>query len=86
MLKLKNATFETLNVALQRLDHTKHRVFLIHSLTIILDVPGLADLPTIALADLLFGCIEGASEPRAVLDQQNVLIFSSQLLEGVHLR
>lgn len=84
LLQLRNFAFETLLLALQKLDHADHHAFLVRSLTIILDAPDLDKLPIVSLAELLFAVIDNCMEPRAILDLQNVMIYAAQMLEGAY--
>jgi hypothetical protein len=80
-LEMQNELFFTLNEALRRLDPDLHRFFLVKSLHVVLQVPGLDALPTISLAELLFALLESCDDCNQMLDLQNVMIFASQILQ-----
>ena len=82
LLMLRNLAFETLLVAVRRLDPRHYHSFLVQSLTIILDVPEMDELPTIALAELLFAMLDSTTEAMAIINIQNVLIYSAGMLNG----
>ena len=82
LLTLRNLAFETLLVALRRLDPQHYHSFLVRSLAIILDAPEVDELPTIALAELLFALLDSTTEAMAIINIQNVLIYSAGMLNG----
>lgn len=83
LLELQNVTYETLTLSLRRLDVRLHRAFLIRTLAIVLDleVCDLCSLPTASLAELLFGVLDCTSQPETYLHVQNVMIFTTHILE-----
>lgn len=81
VLELQTISFETLVSALNRLEARLHRQYMIGTLSIMLDVPNLHLLPTISLAELLFALLDSCTEARAIMNQQNVLIYVTDALE-----
>lgn len=79
---MQTFAFETLVKALRKIDPALHQLFLAKSLSAIMGVPGLGQLPTRTLAELLFAMIESFDDPKKLLDAQNVMIFATRQLEG----
>ena len=84
LLEMQTFAFETLVCSLRKLDPALHELFMAQALTVVLGVPGLSQLPTITLAELLFAVLESFDDPRDLLDMQNVMIFATHQLEAAY--
>ena len=81
LLRMQNVVYDTMILALARLEPRQHHEFLSKSLTILTDQPDLDSFSTISLAELLFVLIDSRTESRSLLNLQNVLIHASQALK-----
>ncbi len=81
---MQTFAFETLVEALRKLDPALHKLFMAQSLTVVLGVTGLSQLPTITLAELLFAVLESCDHPKQLLDVQNVMIFTTHQVEAIY--
>ena len=74
LLKMRNAAFETLLLALRSFDHAHHRQFVIRVLTTVVDLPNLDNLSIVSLVNVLFDVIDACSEIKQIVNVQNALI------------
>jgi hypothetical protein len=80
---MQNFIYDTLILAIGRLQPEQHHEFLAKTLTILTDQPDLHQLPVVSLAELLFAVIDSRTEPSQLLRIQNVMIHASQSERGL---